>query len=232
VPHVRPVVLDTSVILPATLSPRGYRRRFWVLLAFGALAARRNLARLEADALRREGGVAGSESGGLPVDALAAQADARYRRLSELLPPGCPDDWRLVGSKPLLEEYVRKLRETGPKLDQALRPNGIEVVRRQIESVCADMTEDFDPTKIPRYTADRDDDPVVHTALLADATWLIADDRRHISTDPHGITEYELPGSERRVSAVTFSRFLEHLTDIDLDHVDPGLLAVAFGPLT
>jgi hypothetical protein len=26
-------------------------------------------------------------------------------------------------------------------------------------------------------------------------------------------------------------RFLEHLTDIDLDHVDPGLLAVAFGPL-
>jgi hypothetical protein len=51
-------------------------------------------------------------------------------------------------------------------------------------------------------------------------------------SDPHGITEYELPGSERRVSAVTFSRFLEHLTDIDLDHVDPGLLAAAFGPLT
>lgn len=229
---MRPVVLDTSVVLPAALSPRGYRRRFWVLLAFGALAARRNLARLEADALRREAGAAGSERGGLPVDAAAAGADERYRRLRELLPAGCPEDWRLVGSRPLLEEYVRKLREAGPKLDPALSPYGIEVVRHQIESVCADMTEDFDPKVIPRYTADRNDDPVVHTALLADAAWLIADDRRHICTDPDGMTEYELPGRDRRVSAVTFSRFLEHLTDIDLDQIDPALLAVAFAPLT
>lgn len=141
---MRPVVLDTSVVLPATLSPRGYRRRFWVLLAFGALAERRNLARLEADAWRREGGKAGS---------------------------------------------------------------------KRSASACAASASTGKP-------------------LLADATWLIADDRKHISTDPHGITEYELPGSERRVSAATFSRFLEHLTDIDLDHVDPSLLAVAFGPLT
>jgi len=89
VPRVRPVVLDTSVVLPAALSPHGYRRRFWVLLAFGALAARRNLTRLEADALRSEAGAAGGESGGLPVDAAAA-ADERYRRLRELLPAGCP----------------------------------------------------------------------------------------------------------------------------------------------
>lgn len=228
---MRAVVLDTSVVLPATLSPRGYRRRFWVLLALGALAARRDLTRIEADALRRAANAAGSESGGLPVDVLAAQADARYRRLSEQLPPGCPEDWRLVGSRPLLEEYARKLREAGPKLDQALRPRDIEILRHQIESVCADMTEDFDPATIPHYTADRNDDPVVHTALLADATWLIADDRKHISTDPHGLTEYESPDSQRRVSAITFSHFLEHLTDIDLDRVDPDLLAVAFEPL-
>jgi hypothetical protein len=47
---------------------------------------------------------------------------------------------------------------------------------------------------------------LVHTALLADATWLIADDRKHISIDPDGATEYALPGSDRRVAAVTFSR--------------------------
>lgn len=40
-PRVRTVVLDTSVALPAALSPRGYRRRFLVLLAFGALGDRR-----------------------------------------------------------------------------------------------------------------------------------------------------------------------------------------------
>lgn len=32
------------------------------------------------------------------------------------------------------------------------------------------LTEDFDTAKIPCYTADRHDDPVVHTALLANAT--------------------------------------------------------------
>jgi len=31
------VMVDTSVSLPATLSPRGMARKFWVLLAYGAL---------------------------------------------------------------------------------------------------------------------------------------------------------------------------------------------------
>jgi hypothetical protein len=39
----------------------------------------------------------------------------------------------------------------------------------------------FDPGEFPRCTVDRADDAVVHTALLADATWLIAADR-HIAT--------------------------------------------------
>jgi hypothetical protein len=34
---VVPPVVDTSVSLPATLSPRGMARKFWVLLALGAL---------------------------------------------------------------------------------------------------------------------------------------------------------------------------------------------------
>jgi hypothetical protein len=59
---MRPVVLDTSVMLPAVLSPRGYRRRFFVLLALGALAARRDLARLEANALRVQANISGSDA--------------------------------------------------------------------------------------------------------------------------------------------------------------------------
>jgi predicted nucleic acid-binding protein len=228
---MRPVVLDTSVVLPAVLSPRGYRRRFWVLLAFGALAARRELARLEAEALRKQASAPGSKSGGSSAQSLVSDADERYERLRVLLPAGCPDDWRLVCSGPLLGEYERKLRETGPRLDPALRPGDVEIARRQIESVCADVTDEFDPAAIPRYTADRNDDAVVHTALLANATWLIADDRKHISTDPDGITEYRSPRGDHRVCALTFSRFLDHLTDIDLDHVDPDLIAVAFAPL-
>jgi predicted nucleic acid-binding protein len=205
---VRPVVLDTSVMLPAVISPRGYRRRFFVVLAFGALAAHRELLRQEADALRASGSW---QLGGASLDALAEQVEARYTRLREALPAGCPDDWQLVASRPLLAEYERKLREAGPRLDPTLREEDIDVVRRQIAAACVEITDDFDPELIPAYTADRKDDPVIHTALLADATWLIADDTKHISTQPDGITEYRLPRTDRRVSAVTFSRFVDHL---------------------
>ncbi len=227
---MRPVVLDTSVILPALISPRGYRRRFWIILALGALTARRDLARTQADALRAEAAAHGGSVGGLPLEALVEQAEAGHARLGEALPHGAPDDWQLVCSGPLLTEYERKLREAGPRLDPTLREADIEALRRQIEIVCTDMTEDFDPEQIPHYTADRKDDPVVHTALLADAVWLISDDRKHISTETDGITEYRLPDTERRVSALTFNRFLE-LTEIDLGEVDPGLLEVAWRPL-
>ena len=225
---MRPVVLDTSVVLPAVLSPRGYRRRFWVVLALGALAARRDLLRQEADALRAESASAGGQAGGATLEVLAMQAEARYARLREALPEGCPDDWQLVASRPLLAEYERKLREAGPRLDPTLREEDIDVVRQQIAAVCVDVTEDFDPELIPSYTSDRKDDPVVHTALLADASWLIVDDTKHICTQPGGSTEYQLPGTDRRIGAMTFSRFLDHLTDIDLDQVDPSLLEVAF----
>jgi len=228
---MRPVVLDTSVVLPAVLSPRGYRRRFWVVLALGALAARRDLLRQEADALRAEAASVGGQAGRTRLEVLAEQADARYAQLREALPQGCPDDWQLVASRPLLAEYERKLREAGPKLNPTLREADIDAVRQQIAAVCVDVTEDFDPELIPSYTADRKDDPVIHTALLSDASWLIADDTKHICTQPDGPTEYQMPGTDRRVSAVTFSRFLDHLTDIDLDRVDPGLLEVAFRPL-
>jgi predicted nucleic acid-binding protein len=221
---VRPVVLDTSVVLPAVPSPRGYRRRFLVVLAFGALAARREILPHEADALRAES----ASTSGAALDALAEQAQAGYVRLREALPAGCPDDWRLVASPPLLAEYERKLREAEPRLDPTLREEDIDVVRRQIATACTEVTDGFDPELIPAYTADRKDDPVIHTALLADAMWLIADDTKHISTQPEGITEYRLPGTDRRVSAVTFSSFLDHLADVDLDQVDPGLLEVAY----
>jgi hypothetical protein len=44
----------------------------------------------------------------------------------------------------------------------------VKVVRRRIESVGADMTEDFAPTAIPRLMADANDDPAARTALPAD----------------------------------------------------------------
>ncbi len=227
---MRPVVIDTSVVLPALLSPKGYRRRFLVVLAFGALAARRDLLRLEADALEADALASGGALGGLPLQTLVERAEADRANLRERLPYGCPDDWRLVASRPVVAEYERKLREAGRRLDPKLTDAEIETARRVITSLCTDMTADFDPDQIPGYTVDRGDDAFVHTALLADATWLIAD-ARHIAADRSGVTEYRQPGSERMVSAVMFSHFLEHLTDVDLDDVEPDLLHAALRPI-
>ena len=44
------VLMDTSVALPASLSPGGITRKFWLLLAVGALAYRADHLRLELDA--------------------------------------------------------------------------------------------------------------------------------------------------------------------------------------
>jgi hypothetical protein len=78
---VRPVALDTSVVLPAVLSPRGYRRRFLVVLALGALAARRDLLLQETHALRVQSASTGGQIGGAALDALAEQIKARYAQL-------------------------------------------------------------------------------------------------------------------------------------------------------
>jgi hypothetical protein len=146
---MRPVVLDTSVVL----SPRGYRRRFLVVLALGALVARKDLLRQEVHALGAQLASAGGQIGGATLEALAKQAEARCTQLREALPAGCSDDWRLVASRPLLAEYERKLREAGPRLNPTLRERDIDVVRQQVAAACAEITDDFDPALIPAYTA-------------------------------------------------------------------------------
>jgi hypothetical protein len=45
------------------------------------------------------------------------------------------------------------------------------------------------------------------------------------------VIEYRQKDSELTVSAITFSHFLEHLTDVDLDDVDPNLLYAALRPI-
>ena len=93
------VVVDTSVSLRATLSPGGMMRRFWVVLALGALTYEVEHRQLELDGLsqraKREGGVVG----GLKVIRNRVE-EARNRRaaLVELL-PGTPDDWVAIGSR-------------------------------------------------------------------------------------------------------------------------------------
>lgn len=221
------VVVDTSVSLPATLSPRGARRKLWVLLALGALTYEVEHGRFELDALDAESGRQGGILGG-EQNSLGRLERASHRRaaLLERLPYGTPDDLVAIGSRALFDEYERKLREIGAKLDPQLRKQDIPLLRRQIESVCVIAAPPFREAEVPVLTRDRKDDPMLWTALVADADLLISNDK-HLVPDQHEeLWEHE----GRSVLAVTFEALLaDHLSEVDWDQIDGSWLALAYG---
>jgi len=218
-------VIDTSVSLPATLSRGGMMRRFWVVLAFGALTYEVEHRQLELDELsqraEREGGVVG---GLKEVRNRVEEVGNQRAALVELLPDRTPDDWVAIGSAPLFDEYERKLREIGQKLDPTLRDKDIPLLRRQLEVVCAIGAPPFDQDATPTLTRDRKDDGILYTALLADADLLISDDK-HLVPDRH---EHHWEHDGRSVVAVTFDTLVnERLDAANLNEIDGSWLAVA-----
>jgi predicted nucleic acid-binding protein len=59
------VVVDTSVSLPATVSPGGLTRKFFVLLAYGAVSYEVEHGQLELDELAKQAEAAGGQVMGL-----------------------------------------------------------------------------------------------------------------------------------------------------------------------
>jgi predicted nucleic acid-binding protein len=224
------VVTDTSVGLPATLSPRGVTRRFWLLLAVGALAHRAENLRLELDALNatvaREGG--GEVRGAEVIERLATAAEQRLAIISQRLPSDAPLDWTSLGSAVLFDEYERKVREIGAKLNPRVSPELAPVLRRQFEAMCVGGPPPFDPATAPALTRDRADDAIVYTALLSDADFLISDDRDVVPE----AEERAYRHGEHTVVAVPFGRFIrEHFTPVDLDWraIDGTMLSSVLG---
>jgi predicted nucleic acid-binding protein len=220
-------VIDTSVSLPATLSPGGMMRRFWVVLAFGALTYEVEHRQLELDELsqraEREGGVVG---GLKEVRNRVEEARNQRAALVELLPDGTPDDWVAIGSAPLFDEYERKLREIGQKLDPTLRDKDIPLLRRQLEVVCAIGAPPFDQDAVPALTRDREDDGILYTALLGDADLLVSDDK-HLVPDRH---EHHWEHDGHTVVAITFDTLVSERVDAaNLSEIDGSWLAVAHG---
>jgi predicted nucleic acid-binding protein len=222
------VVVDTSVSLPATLSSRGLARKFWIVLAYGALTYEAEHLQLELDELSRQAEELGGRVGGL--DRVRAQVDLAKERaaaLAELLPQETPMDWVAIGSAPLFDEYERKIREIGHKLNPAVRESDAPRLRRQVEAVCPIGAPPFDPGDTPELTADRKDDPILYTALSGGADLLISDDARHLV--PTGQEHFWKHGG-RTVLAVTFDFLMKEklgATGLDLDQIDGSWLAAA-----
>jgi predicted nucleic acid-binding protein len=223
------LTIDTSVALPALLSPQGHPRKLWLLLAYGAVAYRTEHLRLELDALAE---LAATEGGEVHATALEDQlhvAEGQAAVLEDLLPPDAPRHYVAAGFAALFNEYERKLREAGPRLDPQLRGEDVSLIRRQAEAVCVAGAPPFDLTRVPTLTRDPEDDPIVYGALLAGADIVLSDDRDIV---PDGsLTTYEHGG--RRLEAMTFRHFVsERFEPVDFAwrDVDGRWLRHAFAP--
>jgi predicted nucleic acid-binding protein len=219
------VVIDTSISLPATLSRTGVRRRFWVVLALGALSYEVEHGRLELDGLTTQAQEEGGSVGGID-NALAHLERANDRRaaLLERLPYGTPENWVAIGSRPLFDEYERKLREIGTKLDPALREADIPRLRRQLEAVCVIAAPPFQDAEVPALTADPKDDPILYTALVGDADLLVSGDKHLVPNREQELWEHD----GHTVLALTFETLLaDRLDEVDWDEIDGSWLALA-----
>lgn len=221
---VGPVVLDTNVLLRAILSPGGARRKLWLLLVYGGAVERMHRAREEQRAAEEQKLVVSG------VKQALAEAEAAVARIAELLPVGVPDGWWALASPALLDEYHRKLHELREKLARPpLTAELVEQAYRSVVAGCGYLTSEFALQDVPEYTngRDRDDDLVVHTAILGRASVLVSDNTRHLSLDPEGTTEYAAEDGHV-VHAMTFEYFAHAHLDADLDAIDGTLLSEAY----
>jgi hypothetical protein len=136
----------------------------------------------------KEAKAAGGSVHGLElVEQRITLAEDRRAALEEPLPYDAPDDWVAVGSPALFDEYERKLREVGPRLSPTFRDTDVPVLRRQLEALCVAASPPFEARTSPALTRDPEDDPIVYGALLADADYVIADDKDIV---PDGIEHH------------------------------------------
>ena len=219
------IVLDTNAVVRAILSPAGARRKLWLLLVYGGAVHRAKRIREELQ-LARESGfrVSGAAEHGL------RRAEASVEAIAGLLPPGAPDDLFALASPALLGEYHRKLHDLREKLPRPpWNQAQIENAYRALVATCGAITPAFEANDVPRYTEgrDRDDDIVIHTALVGSARVLISNDMRDVSLDRDGETEYS-DDQGNVVRAMTFEHFATTHLDLDLDTVDGARLAEAY----
>jgi predicted nucleic acid-binding protein len=223
------VVVDTSVSLPATLSePGGLARKFMVLLAYGALTYREEhlnleLSELEQELVRSGGEIRGAEA----LRSMQETAADRRSALAELLPYGTPADWVAAGSATLFDEYLRKVREKAPVFGLDIDEAGAFARLARLQAICVYAAKPFDLTKVPAFTADPKDDPIVYSAFRAGADLIVSDDKHIVPKAERPVVFYE--HEDETVAAMTFDHLIhDKLSDVDWGQIDGRWLVEAF----
>jgi hypothetical protein len=194
-------------------------------LAIGALAYRAEHVRLELDALKaeaeREGG--GEIHGVDLLERLAAAAEQRLAAVREHLPDDAPQDWVSLGSAVLFDEYERKVREVGAKLNPRVSPEMAPVLRRQFEAICVGGPHRSIRRPRRRSPGTRLTTPS-STRRFSPTRTLVSDDRDIVPAGDERIYEH----GDHRVLAVRFGHFVREYfrpAELDWGAIDGTMLA-------
>jgi len=203
-------------------------RKLLVLLALGALTYQIEHHRLALEELQAENEATGALPGAQAIiEAEAHTAERRRAALRDLLPHDTPEHWVAVGGAAIFDEYERKVREIGRRLNPSVRDTDVQPLRRRLEAIYVAGSPSLHPEDTPPFTRDRKDDPIVYTALLGEADYLISDDHDIV---PDG-SEHTYEHDEHQVLAITFNRFITTYfdpTNLDWSAIDGRWLQHAF----
>lgn len=239
---MRLVVADSTLLFPAFADPHSISRKLAVVLAWGKLHWDLRAAEAEAAMILQElEQHPGSTFRGAPTpDNQIQAAQNRIAVLEEQLPGLPPDDLGLVVSRPLLTELRNNIVNPRSQIG-GLTGKEAEIAQRQALAISCDQVIDEFGEDVPHYTdgRDRKDDPIIHTAILAGADYLVSDDTRHISLSRRKPSVYRHPETGRQVLAVRKGWFIKnvvctgyHFDENALKEVDGALLSATYGLLT
>jgi predicted nucleic acid-binding protein len=229
------VVCDTGILFPALVSEDGIYRKILVVFAWGKLHHElRAIEDERAEIERLLASTPGAELGGSWNDERIEQVRNRITQLEEHLPVMTPKDFGLVLSTPITKELEHNMLNARSELGNQTPEAVSQFIWAALETATVYVAEGFDQP-LPAYTEGRDpdDDPIVHTAVLSRADWILAKDA-HLVEAYKRPTEYTDPHSGRIHPAVGTKYFIEnvlcsgyHFDDDDLRSIDGKLLYVA-----
>ena len=231
---MRPIVLDTSLLLPGLLSRGGrpHGRALLILFGLGALTLRERWLEEERLLLEREAARLGGELRGPSFERELENVRQRREQLRDALPLRAPHDLCLVGSTRLFDEVERKVAEVGRRLDPQLPGDAPAVARRIVEYLTSVMVDFYPHEQMPAHTTDPEDDYLVEMAYRADAFAIVSRDRAVVPERTMTWTD------ERRgisVPGYWQSAFVEaHVENsgFALDDIDPVLLERVLDTMT
>jgi predicted nucleic acid-binding protein len=231
------VVADANVLFAGLIDRSSLYRKLLVVFAWAkAHEDLRGAAAYHEESEQLMAENPGAQLGGSPSpEQVVEQAEARIALLEEHLPAMTPTDFALVTSKAVNKEVydiaVGGRSGFGPVSERQARSAVAAAVAISVVQQIGGLDGE-----IPAYTEGRDikDDPIIHTAILARADWVLSQDRRHVALDWKRPTVYRSPAVNRETGAIGLNYFITkrlctglHFDEDDLRSIDGGVLDLA-----